>query len=145
MGRISGRPSRTGGSVHFSQGTQCDENVSAACGTVDRHRCEEYHLYNPAQSNADGLHCKQYPRGGTEEEEYVAISIHSLNQFQLFGFSVSRKEYYLYFVPKRSFLCEKRLQVKGVQGSLAYIGEFKCDFFPFDNDLLSMELKDAYK
>lgn len=58
---------------------------------------------------------------------------------------ISRKEYNPYFEPNISFLCENRLQVKGVQGILAHIGEFKCDFFPFDNDLLSMELKDAYK
>lgn len=73
--------------------------------------------------------------------DYIANNIHEEERKK----KISRKEYYLYFVPKRSFLCEKRLQVKGVQGSLAHIGEFKCDFFPFDNDLLSMELKDAYK
>ncbi|XP_019538536.2 vacuolar protein sorting-associated protein 33A [Aedes albopictus] len=73
--------------------------------------------------------------------DYIANNIHEEERKK----KISKKEYYLYFVPKKSFLCEKRLQVKGVLGSLAHIGEFKCDFFPFDNDLLSMELKDAYK
>ncbi|XP_050088887.1 vacuolar protein sorting-associated protein 33A [Anopheles aquasalis] len=73
--------------------------------------------------------------------DYIAANIHAEEKKK----KVSRKEYFLYFLPKKSFLCEKRLQVKGVHGSLSVIGEFKCDFFPFDNDLLSMELKDAYK
>ncbi|EDS39484.1 vacuolar protein sorting-associated protein 33A [Culex quinquefasciatus] len=73
--------------------------------------------------------------------DYIANNIHEEERKK----KISRKEYYLYFLPKKSFLCEKRLQVKGVHGSLAHIGEFRCDFFPFDNDLLSMELKDAYR
>ncbi|XP_055638417.1 vacuolar protein sorting-associated protein 33A isoform X2 [Toxorhynchites rutilus septentrionalis] len=73
--------------------------------------------------------------------DYIANNIHEEEQNK----KISRKEFYLYFLPKRSFLCEKRLQVKGVHGSLAFIGEFKCNFFPFDNDLVSMELKDAYR
>lgn len=35
--------------------------------------------------------------------------------------------------------------MKGVLGSLAHVGEFKCDIFPVDRDLLSMELKDCFQ
>lgn len=37
-------------------------------------------------------------------------------------------------------LCEKKLQNRGVFGSFTLIEEFPCNLFPFDNDLVSMEL-----
>ena len=56
-----------------------------------------------------------------------------------------KKNFHLYFLPRISLLCEKHLKMKGVYGSLVNVGEFRCDFFPVDNDLLSMEIKDAFK
>ncbi|XP_031836624.1 vacuolar protein sorting-associated protein 33A [Nomia melanderi] len=56
-----------------------------------------------------------------------------------------RKEFHLFFVPRKSLLCQKKLQNRGVFGSFTLIEEFKCDLFPFDNDLLSMELSGAFK
>lgn len=56
-----------------------------------------------------------------------------------------KKDFYLYFLPRKSLLCEKQLQSKGVYGSISYIGELRCEFFPVDGDLISMEIKDAYK
>ncbi|XP_003701819.1 vacuolar protein sorting-associated protein 33A [Megachile rotundata] len=56
-----------------------------------------------------------------------------------------RKEFHLFFVPRKSFLCQKKLQNRGVFGSFTLIEELKCDLFPFDNDLLSMELSGSFK
>lgn len=56
-----------------------------------------------------------------------------------------RKEFHLFFVPRKSLLCQKKLQNRGVFGSFTLIEEFKCDLFPFDNDLLSMELGASFK
>ncbi|XP_017877001.1 vacuolar protein sorting-associated protein 33A [Ceratina calcarata] len=56
-----------------------------------------------------------------------------------------RKEFHLFFVPRKSLLCQKKLQNRGVFGSFTLIEEFKCDLFPFDNDLLSMELSASFK
>ncbi|XP_076230818.1 vacuolar protein sorting-associated protein 33A [Calliopsis andreniformis] len=56
-----------------------------------------------------------------------------------------RKEFHLFFVPRKSLLCQKKLQNRGVFGSFTLIEEFKCDLFPFDNDLLSMELCGSFK
>ncbi|KAH0954770.1 hypothetical protein HN011_008394 [Eciton burchellii] len=55
------------------------------------------------------------------------------------------KEFHLFFVPRKSLLCQKKLQNRGVFGSFTLIEEFKCDLFPFDNDLLSMELNGSFK
>lgn len=51
----------------------------------------------------------------------------------------------MFFVPRKSLLCQKKLQNRGVFGSFTLIEEFKCDLFPFDNDLLSMELSASFK
>ncbi|KAK7871304.1 hypothetical protein R5R35_007577 [Gryllus longicercus] len=54
-------------------------------------------------------------------------------------------EFHLVFVPRKSLLCEKRLKNRGVFGSFMQVQELPCDLFPFDNDLLSMELESAFK
>ncbi|CAO1441626.1 unnamed protein product [Diamesa serratosioi] len=58
---------------------------------------------------------------------------------------VYRKNFYLYFLPKKSLLCENLLKSKGVFGSFQLIDNFKCQLFPFDSDLVSMEYVNAYK
>lgn len=74
--------------------------------------------------------------------DFVADNVHSFDKKHVHG---ARKEFHLYFVPKISMLCEKHLKIKGVYGSFTNIGEFRCDVFPVDSDVLSMELKDVYK
>lgn len=71
----------------------------------------------------------------------IAENIHSLERRR----SATQKEIFLYFLPRVSTLCEMQLKNKGVYGSFTHVGEFKCDFFPVDNDLLSMEMKDTFR
>lgn len=71
----------------------------------------------------------------------IASNIHSDERKN----RVYRKNFYLYFLPKKSLLCENQLKTKGVYGSFQVIGDFKCQLFPFDSDLLSMEQPEAYK
>nr|CAD7196702.1 unnamed protein product [Timema douglasi] len=59
--------------------------------------------------------------------------------------STNKREFHLFFVPRRSKVCEKFLMTKGVFGTLTFIEEFACNLYPFDSDLMSMELEDAYK
>lgn len=72
----------------------------------------------------------------------IAENVHSIDKRHK---SASQKELYLYFLPRISTLCETQLKIKGVYGSFTHVGEFKCDFFPVDNDILSMELKDSFR
>lgn len=72
----------------------------------------------------------------------IAENIHSLERRSK---GASQKELFLYFLPRTSTLCELQLKNKGVYGSFTHVGELKCDFFPVDNDLLSMELKDTFR
>ncbi|XP_039288228.1 vacuolar protein sorting-associated protein 33A [Nilaparvata lugens] len=55
-----------------------------------------------------------------------------------------RREFFLYYLPRKSLLCEKRLKSRGVYGNFTF-EELPIDFFPFDNDLISMELESAFK
>ncbi|KAJ1960966.1 Vacuolar protein-sorting-associated protein 33 [Dipsacomyces acuminosporus] len=53
-------------------------------------------------------------------------------------------EYSLQLVPKRTLLCERILEEEGVLGDLT-LGEYKMDFIPLENDLLSLELPNTFK
>ncbi|XP_070504196.1 vacuolar protein sorting-associated protein 33A [Chironomus tepperi] len=71
----------------------------------------------------------------------IATNIHSDEKKN----RVYRKNFYLYFLPKRSLLCENQLKTKGVYGSFQIIDDFKCQLFPLDKDVLSMEYPDCFK
>lgn len=71
----------------------------------------------------------------------IASNIHSDERKN----RVYQKNFYLYFLPMKSLLCENQLKSKGVFGSFQVIDNFKCQLFPFDSDVLSMEYCDTYK
>lgn len=73
---------------------------------------------------------------------FIAENVHSIENKQK---TAVRKELFLYFLPRRSELCESQLKNKGVYGSFNTVGEFECDFFPIDNDLLSMEVRESFR
>jgi vacuolar protein sorting-associated protein 33A len=54
------------------------------------------------------------------------------------------KTFHVYFVPRKTMICERVLEEKGVYGSVN-IGEFQLDLIPFDDDVLSLELEWGYK
>lgn len=56
-----------------------------------------------------------------------------------------KKEFHIFFVPRKSELCDKHLSNKRVFGSFATIDEFKCDIYPFDNDLMSLEFQNDFR
>ncbi|XP_056683837.1 vacuolar protein-sorting-associated protein 33 homolog isoform X2 [Spinacia oleracea] len=55
-----------------------------------------------------------------------------------------QKEYYLYFVPRRSVACEQILKEEKVH-DLFTIGEYPLYMVPLDEDVISFELDFAYK
>lgn len=71
----------------------------------------------------------------------IASNIHSDERKN----RVYRKNFYLYFLPIKSLLCENQLKSKGVYGSFQVIDNFTCQLFPFDSDVVSMEYGSAYK
>lgn len=59
--------------------------------------------------------------------------------------ATNKKQYHLFFVPRKSLLCTERLKHKGVYGSLIHVEEFSCHLFPFDSDLISMETPEVFR
>ncbi|RUP50376.1 vacuolar protein sorting 33-like protein A [Jimgerdemannia flammicorona] len=47
--------------------------------------------------------------------------------------------YSIYFVPRRTMVCERVLEDEGVLGDIT-IGDYAMDWIPFEDDLISMEL-----
>jgi hypothetical protein len=67
----------------------------------------------------------------------------NIKQEERRGGSGVKTEFHVFFVPRKSLLCEKRLVQAGVFGSLTCFS-LPMYFFPLDTDLLSMELPTAY-
>ncbi|XP_055389013.1 vacuolar protein sorting-associated protein 33A [Condylostylus longicornis] len=76
--------------------------------------------------------------------DYIAENLLSENSDDR-KYRGSRKDYYLYFLPRRSEFCEKRLINKDVYGTFTHVGELSWEFFPLDKDLISMEQKYAFR
>ncbi|KAJ3333130.1 hypothetical protein HDU76_011207 [Blyttiomyces sp. JEL0837] len=53
-------------------------------------------------------------------------------------------DYNLFFVPRRTLVCEKVLEDAGVYGDIR-IGEYHLDLIPLEDDVLSMEMEDSYR
>lgn len=73
-------------------------------------------------------------RPGKEQMDNIADNIK--------GEEVSRGlsfDFRILFVPKKSYLCENRLQEKGVFGSITSLDELPLSWFPLDTDVVSME------
>jgi len=58
--------------------------------------------------------------------------------------NINEIQYYIYFVPRRTMICERVLEDAGVYGDVT-IGEYHLDIVPLDDDLLSMELENSFK
>ena len=56
-----------------------------------------------------------------------------------------RKEFHIFFVPRKSLLCERKLKELGVYGTFTNVDEYCLNLLPLDNDLLSMEMEGAYR
>ncbi|XP_072163867.1 vacuolar protein sorting-associated protein 33A-like [Diadema setosum] len=71
----------------------------------------------------------------------VADNIHKAQEMQ----GRFRKEFHIFFVPRKSLLCERKLTELGVYGDLTTVGEYGLDLLPMDSDVLSMESDLAFK
>jgi len=58
---------------------------------------------------------------------------------------VQNKEYFIYFVPRKTKLCMKVLEDEGVLSKVTKIGEYALDLIPYDDDVVSLEIEGAYR
>ena len=57
--------------------------------------------------------------------------------------NLSSKEFHIVFVPRRSIVCERKLQVLGVYGNFSF-DEYGVELFALDSDVLSMEWETSF-
>lgn len=126
-----------------------DDSLSGPVGLVtkytflkERNVMKMLPLRSGALADVDVKHIIFITRPNLQLMNFIAENIHNEEKRQK---ALSKKEFHLFFVPKISMLCEKHLKNRKVYGSFSNVGEFKCEIFPIDNDLLSMELKDSYR
>jgi hypothetical protein len=55
-----------------------------------------------------------------------------------------KKEFSLFFVPRRTMICERVLEEEGVYENIT-IGEYQLDLIPLEDDVLTLALSSAYK
>ncbi|KAI9353386.1 Sec1-like protein [Zopfochytrium polystomum] len=70
--------------------------------------------------------------------KFIAGHVRQKNQFS------SKTEYSIFFVPRRTLVCERVLEEEGVYGDVS-ISEFHLDLVPLDDDVWSLELDDAFR
>jgi len=70
--------------------------------------------------------------------KYISDHIHQHKKENL------KKDYSVFFVPRRTIICEKILEEEGVYGEIQ-LGEYNLDLIPFDDDLLSLELEYSFR
>jgi hypothetical protein len=54
------------------------------------------------------------------------------------------QEYSLFFVPRRTMICERVLEDAGVYSDIS-IGEYQLDLIPLEDDVLTLAMGSAYK
>lgn len=80
-------------------------------------------------------------RPSARSARYVAKYVRDLGPDKS---SNSKKRFYLYYVSRRTLVCDEVLKKEGVFGSLS-VGEYKLDLIPFDDDVLTLELDACFK
>ncbi|CAG8441010.1 3150_t:CDS:10 [Dentiscutata heterogama] len=71
---------------------------------------------------------------------YIAEHIQNHQNEYLENPQAQKYEYNLFFVPRRTMICQKVLEEAGIT-----IGEYHLDLIPFEDDLLSLELDNTFK
>lgn len=57
----------------------------------------------------------------------------------------AKKQFHVFFVQNKTSMCEKKLIDSGMYGSLNLKEDFKCLLFPYDSDLITLELQDCFR
>ena len=119
--------------LHLLQAIVWDESLSGPVGLVTKYSfLKERNVVNmltlkPGQlPDIDVRHIIFITRPNVKLMDSIAENVLSEDKKRKKQNSHVNKEFHLFFLPRKSVLCEKHLQVKGVYGSFTNIGEFKC-------------------
>ncbi|KAL3150677.1 hypothetical protein ABBQ32_000472 [Trebouxia sp. C0010 RCD-2024] len=97
------------------------------------------------------LYLSEEPLQGIEVRSVVYLVRSRIENAQLIAQQIlltnklgTKLEYSVFFMPRRTMVCEKVFQEEGVFADVT-LAEYPLDFIPFDSDILSLELDTAYK
>ncbi|KAL4168764.1 hypothetical protein KRP22_012157 [Phytophthora ramorum] len=74
----------------------------------------------------------------------VRPSVRAMRYVAKYVRDLPKKRFHLYYVSRRTLVCDEVLKKEGVFGSLS-VGEYKLDLIPFDDDVLTLELDSCFK
>lgn len=96
-----------------------------------------YHLLDePLNITSNRAALVFFVRPTIKQVERVAAQVQQLERGRADG--GARRSYHLFFVPRRSMVCERVLQEEGVYG-LVTVREFGAQMIPLEDDVLSLE------
>ncbi|CAG8459081.1 4227_t:CDS:10, partial [Scutellospora calospora] len=131
------------------RGKKClvlDPNISGPLSLIAEfsllrdHGVEKMHYLQPGPLETDLRSLIYICRPQLHYMKYIAEHIqHHQNEF-LDNPHAQKYEYTLFFVPRRTMICEKILEEAGIT-----INEYHLDLIPFEDDLLSLELDNTFK
>ncbi|KAF8980525.1 hypothetical protein BGZ46_004066 [Entomortierella lignicola] len=133
-------------SVQGKKGLVLDPNLSGPLSLIAEfallkdHGVEKIYHLQPGPLETDCKNLIYICRPQVNYMKYIAEHIHTHTRDSRPGLYT----YSLFFVPRRTELCEKVLEDEGVFGEITK-GEYHLDLIPLEDDLLSLEWDSTFK
>ncbi|KAF9110866.1 hypothetical protein BGX27_005759 [Mortierella sp. AM989] len=133
-------------SVQGKKGLVLDPNLSGPLSLIAEfallkdHGVEKIYHLQPGPLETDCKNLIYICRPQVNYMKYIAEHIHTHTRDSRPGLYT----YSLFFVPRRTALCEKVLEDEGVFGEITK-GEYHLDLIPLEDDLLSLEWDSTFK
>lgn len=131
-------------SVNGSKGVAIDPSLSGPLSLIAQgqlfkdHGVEKLLYLEPTRLPCKMSRLVYFVRPTVENMRAIANHIHDHLA------SRQKKQYHIYFVPRKTMICERVLEEEGVYGNVS-VGEFMLDLLPFDDDVVSLELDHGYR
>ncbi|KAL1923818.1 uncharacterized protein VTP21DRAFT_8798 [Calcarisporiella thermophila] len=108
---------------------------------LKEHGVEKIYHLQPGPLETDCQSLLYICRAQIKNMKHLASHIHHHTSTS----SPSQKyDYHLFFTPRRTLICERVLEEEGVLGEIT-MGEFKLEFIPFEDDVISLEMENSFR
>jgi len=131
-------------SVHGKKALVIDPKFSGPLGVLAEasllreHGVEKIYHITPGKLQTEFRNIIYLTRPRIQLMKFIAEHITNHQREQL------KKDYFVFFVPRRAIICERTLQEEGVFEAITF-GDYYIDLIPFEDDLLSLELDGSFR
>lgn len=147
LGRLLNLPTGGAASSKEKKALVLDKTLSGPLGLVaevallQAHGVDQIHHLKDGELQTPAMHIMYLVRPALVNMRLIASHIlsHRAREPNV------RRTYSIFFVPRKSMLCEKELEQLGVLGDLRHLEDFHLELIPFDEDVLSMEMPNVFK